>query len=414
MSTHTKHSVIGASSCERWWNCPGSVPLISALPPERSSIYALEGTAAHDFLAKCLEYNSDPEIAFGHVIRVFDDPFQAQDFLIDHDMVCAVKDAMAEIQSDLDLNIRKELLIEQSFELKSLDPGAFGTADAVLIGDNSLTVYDFKYGKGVLVDAYENKQLLYYALGAFLKIQEEERDIIAELESVILQPRLDGGVSRFSYSPVYLLEFMHDLKKAMRRVRDQEDLYKKGATANDLHLEAGDHCKFCRVKATCPALRKRVQEDAAQAFDVVPLATEINSGIPEPEDLTPEQIAVVLKNAGILKLWADSVAEYAHKLAEAGVLIPDYKLVAKRSNRKWRNEKDVIKQYELEFGDEIYNKKLKSPNQMEKLLGKRKAEISNLFEKPDSGRVLVPITDKRQECLPEAVTAFDDIDLASL
>ena len=35
-----KHSKIGASSCERFWNCPGSINACEQLPPEETSPYA--------------------------------------------------------------------------------------------------------------------------------------------------------------------------------------------------------------------------------------------------------------------------------------------------------------------------------------------------------------------------------------
>lgn len=43
----TAHSNLGASSAKRWMNCPGSNALIEHAPPEQSSKYAAEGTAAH-------------------------------------------------------------------------------------------------------------------------------------------------------------------------------------------------------------------------------------------------------------------------------------------------------------------------------------------------------------------------------
>src|SRR5882672_9580016 len=41
------HSNLGPSSAERWFNCPKSVSLSAALPPQKASQYAAEGTVAH-------------------------------------------------------------------------------------------------------------------------------------------------------------------------------------------------------------------------------------------------------------------------------------------------------------------------------------------------------------------------------
>ena len=48
------HSSIGASSMYRWKNCPGSVKLSQGLP-NRASIYAKEGSAAHEIVSLALE-----------------------------------------------------------------------------------------------------------------------------------------------------------------------------------------------------------------------------------------------------------------------------------------------------------------------------------------------------------------------
>jgi hypothetical protein len=47
-----KHSKFAASSAKRWLNCPGSVRLSEKAPPQFESIYAKEGTDAHE----CLEF----------------------------------------------------------------------------------------------------------------------------------------------------------------------------------------------------------------------------------------------------------------------------------------------------------------------------------------------------------------------
>ncbi len=47
----------------------------------------------------------------------------------------------------------------------------FGTADALIIANNTIEVIDLKYGKGVKVDAQNNPQLMLYGLGAFRGIR---------------------------------------------------------------------------------------------------------------------------------------------------------------------------------------------------------------------------------------------------
>jgi len=49
----TAHSPIGASSAERWINCPASVRLSEGCK-KPAGIYAEEGTAAHSLCEECL------------------------------------------------------------------------------------------------------------------------------------------------------------------------------------------------------------------------------------------------------------------------------------------------------------------------------------------------------------------------
>ena len=58
------------------------------------------------------------------------------------------------------------ILIEQRLDFSEYVESGFGTGDCVIIADKTLYIIDFKYGKGVPVDAAENPQMMLYALGA--------------------------------------------------------------------------------------------------------------------------------------------------------------------------------------------------------------------------------------------------------
>lgn len=63
----------------------------------------------------------------------------------------------------------------------------FGTGDCLIIANKTLYIIDLKYGRGVLVDAEDNPQMMLYALGA-LNIFDALYDI-EEVEMTIFQPR---------------------------------------------------------------------------------------------------------------------------------------------------------------------------------------------------------------------------------
>src|SRR5665213_134467 len=195
----TTHSSVGASSCERWWNCPGSVRLISALPPQESSEYAKEGTKLHAIAAYALQHGNTAWAAAQDLIDV------GQIDSIDFDQCEHVQTCIDVVKEDLLKYPGAILEIEKQFQLTSIHPDARGTNDANIgIFLKKLIVYDYKFGRGVSVEVEENKQMMYYGLGAN---QEGDYD---EIELVVIQPRAihrDGPVRRWTLSKSDLLDF---------------------------------------------------------------------------------------------------------------------------------------------------------------------------------------------------------------
>ena len=53
---------------------------------------------------------------------------------------------------------------EQQLDKSRKVHDGFGTGDCIIVADDVLTVIDFKYGKGVAVEAEHNPQMMRYAL----------------------------------------------------------------------------------------------------------------------------------------------------------------------------------------------------------------------------------------------------------
>lgn len=395
------HSPIGASSCERWLNCPGSVNLAKGLPPSKSSIYAATGTVAHMLGEMALNnYIKFGPMHCGPYEELKDEvgrSYVESDFEIEvtEEMVEAVEvylDAVVKYAEQYCATVQPEV----RFHMPHIDPQAFGTCDAMLYATlDRIIVIDYKHGQGHAVEVENNYQLKYYALGAYYSLPEDLRDI-GYVEMVIVQPRakhLDGPVRSCVITKAELLAFEVELKEAIARVR-----------AADASLQVGKWCTFCTARPVCPALRKNIEEKACLVFDKIeqePLE------LPEVSTIQPERLAKLMENAALFRSWCDSVAALATALAEKGVEIPGYKMVDKYGDRRWINEKDVESAYSLELGDDLYNKKLKSPAQLEKILKKRKDELADYVEKPLTGRVLVPVSDGRHEVPTGPTSVFD-------
>jgi hypothetical protein len=297
------------------------------------------------------------------------------------------------------------LLIEQRFDLKDLDPpfDAGGTGDAVLLLPkwDMIEIVDLKGGRGVVVEATNNKQLRTYALGAYMANPGPWKIVRA----TIVQPRAphrDGRIRSEEIHVSDLIEWTADLMGAMERAKAAE----ADPTA---HVEAGEHCTFCPAIPTCPAVERKALATAQTMF-----APEGIAAPPAPETLGLDRIAVILDAADMIQNWLNACRAYAQEQAEMGVEVPGYVLVEKQGRRAWaRDDAEIaaalLKDAKMEMDDIYAEPKLKSPAQIEKALGsKRKAEIKHLWETKVSGLNLAR-ADKtsRAAVVAPALTMFE-------
>jgi hypothetical protein len=396
------HSKYGASSAHRWTACPGSVAA-TALLPETPSPYAQEGTACHSVAALCLNGKQD---AIEYVGRTVDG------IEIDDEHAVAIQVYLDAIREDQKKN-KGKLLIEQKFHLKDLHPQFFGTADCVRWGNDDLTVYDTKFGKGEIVEikrpnGLPNLQLGFYALGALDHLRKNSYhkafQELKKVQLVVVQPRAwhrDGPVRRASFTIEEILAVGDELLAAVRECEKPNPV-----------LIPGPHCRFCRASGTCPALRDQALAEAQLAFSDD--AAMVLSGLPPPPtSLTPDQLSRVLFAADQLDEWLTAVRAYAHAVAEKGK-IPGWKLVPKQARRKWAFEEhqvafDLMYDFDLDE-DVIYETKLKSPAQVEKLLkpaDRQSPSFKRMCPAVSSGLTLVRDTNPRLEVVPSQVAYGD-------
>ena len=266
--------------------------------------------------------------------------------------------------------------IEQKLDLTEYVPESFGTADCVVINDNLMEVIDLKYGKGVPVYAEWNKQLMLYGLGALQKY--DTMYDITEVRLTIIQPRINN-ISSWQIS-------VEELRKwAEEKLRPRAELAFEGKG----ELNAGDWCRFCAVRNQCRKLYEQQLEIAQHEFA-------------DPELLTDDEIADIVKRVPKLIEWANSITEYAQtKAINENKQWPGLKLVEGISRRKWVDEDQasnaIFARCPELSEDEIFNMKLKPITSIEKLVGKKRFEeiLSDVVIKPQGKPTLVPLEDKR-------------------
>lgn len=344
-TTPLVHSKLGASSYDRWGACPGSVAASEGIE-KTTSVFAEEGTLAHDVGAKILLGDTGVEC--------------------DEEMLEAVN-----IYVDYIEKLRYEMpdfeAVEQRLSLAAYHPALFGTADyvAYFAHTKTLHVVDYKHGRGIPVGVVGSKQLMYYGLGAL----HENKFPIEKVVLTIVQPRCyhpDGPIRSWETDPITMLDF------AAQLIEDA-----KKTEMKDAPLNPGEHCRFCPAQPTCKAIEEKALANAQDSFSNV-------------EKYDPDKLAQTLNLIPQIEAWCKSVREFAYQQASLGNCPPGFKLVDKRATRKWKEGFAPI-------GEEWYDRKLKSPAQMEKILPKdRKASIEPFTIKESSGKSLVSANDDRE------------------
>jgi hypothetical protein len=102
---------------------------------------------------------------------------------------------------------------------------------------------------------------------------------------------------------------------------------------------AGEHCtsSFCKARFTCPARAAQAIAIAQQEFGAIEDAQP-----PLPESLSMDRIAELLPKADMVIDWFNDLKAYAFKQAtEHNTMVPGYKLVEGRSNRKYSDQDAV-------------------------------------------------------------------------
>ena len=358
------HALLSASGAHRWMNCPPSARICEQYA-DKGSEYAAQGTAAHSLCEYKLrqmlgaEGLEDPRPDLSY----YDEEMEvaAEQYAI------FVMELLAEASKDCK---DPRVMVEQRLDYSRWVDEGFGTADAIVIGANTVNVCDFKYGQGVQVDAEGNPQMMLYALGAL-----EIFDDLFSIDTVtmtIIQPRREH-ISTWSISKADLLTW------AEETLRPAAELAYSGEGA----FHSGAWCMFCKAKHECRARAEEQMNLMRYDFQL-------------PPTLTDEDVEEILGHVDQLVSWAEDIKDYALKSAIGGKRWNSFKLVEGRSNRRYTNEEAVSAVVQA-AGFDPCDHKLKGVTAMTGMLGRKRFEelLGGLIEKPQGKPTLVPLSDKR-------------------
>jgi hypothetical protein len=352
--------IVGGSTAKRVINCPGSVALVATMPPQEGSSYANEGSLLHEAIAIVMDTNCPAGDMVGfeaHGLTLTDD-------LLDRKLIPAL-----DLLHDYDPHAKLEFTTEETVSYGDLLPGVFGSSDIVGRLDGRAVILDWKFGDGVMVEAEENPQLMFYAAAAMRtpSCAWAFKDV-TEVECVIIQP-----------------PFLRTWTTTVERIAEFERQLVRAVNAAGLPrapLADGDWCKWCTAKPVCPiktGALDRMKLAAMQSIDVDKLATYL-AAAPDIEDFLAQCRAL------------------AHQMLENDVPVPGYKLVAKRATRHWADPttaQDALIGLGLTKTD-VTKTELLSVAQAEKVLKKHKIDLpSDMVVAVSSGSTLAVDTDPR-------------------
>ena len=386
-----RHStLLGGSIAERRLSCAGSYQIELTVPNTgEESEYAARGTALHDAMAAYLVEDSDAPIS-----TLIGREFNGRQ-ISEEDVNEALSPALTyldriikQVGGECDLWIEQEAVF---FQPDNGTPGSFGTIDVILRSPTGhYFILDWKFGQGVSVSVQDNKQLTYYAVALAADPGDTGFTADSPLTVGIIQPsdteHPEDGVLRLWEVPEGLIttmaaQFQSAAIKALASTMQREDFV------------MGDHCRWCSAVAICPAQIENSNALIQTSRSVQDMWTHV----------TGDALAAMLDQAGQVETFVSELRKYAHGLLETGnALQPTgYKLVPKRSTRKWIDEEKATIALKKRLGAKSFTKKLISPAQAEKKLTKRVYEqfFQPMIDKKSSGTNMV-----REDNPKEAIT----------
>lgn len=355
------HSPLGASSSKQWMNCRGRNNFINKLkgqklipPPKRG--------ASRWTVTK--EITDAAQVAVDYI----------------WDLYKKHEDQGA------------ELLLESDVDLRHEHPDLWGTSDIiVLIPLLKAWVYDYKNGHELVEvreDGKINPQLGMYAGDVF------QQYMLQEVVLGIIQPNAehpDGPIRDTVVAHEEMVAFINELAAAAEE------------TESSTTLCAGSWCHWCPAKGHCPEHAKAAAVELFGDDDVV-AAVQEDRALIAPEGLTPEAIGKIVLMTPKINAWLKSVNALAHDLATAGATPPGLKLVeGRQGNRTWND--DAVATLSCMFDeDDVYDYKIKSPAQIEKV-AKAKGidfDLDELTSRSPGSPTLVSESDKRPAITAES------------
>lgn len=444
--SNNEHALLGPSGSERWINCSASLVVTQDIPNE-SGQAAINGTTMHTVAEVVLnriikgEKDITPKTYKGAyvldegrgkiqalvkpvkgAVLITDDMVKQVGLYVDHWRT--LLDVAEFVKLEMRADLTKVLHPGETLPDKDGDDAevkTFGTADMVMVvprtdGTHMLIVGDLKTGRHK-VEAYNNKQLMLYALGIMRKLSVTYEITLVRL--VIFQPYC-GGSSEWDIEPSGLETFRKFASKGAIKALDAMRRGKKGLKKEDFHPVAAA-CEWCRFADQCSARNKAAiatltpqpatDDDLA---DTAPAPTDREARRaarkarrkkPESGAMTIEELAAAYANLDTMRQQIKNIEAAVFKavLAGDGKALGLKMVAGKEGNRKWGNADaalEVLTKARIKR-DLVYKETLISPTDAEKVFKDEKPKVweklQPLVDRAPAKPTLAPIDDPRPE-----------------
>ena len=382
MEDNKAHAILSASSAHKWLICTPSARLEEQFP-DKTSEYMKEGTLAHaiaEFKVKSYFLEAISKTTQTRRLNKFkkEEGFQAE--MLEH------TDTYLNFLKEeaLKTNAKPFITVEQKVDFSNYVPEGFGTADCIMISGDALHIIDFKYGKGVKVEAEDNPQMKLYALGAFSTYGLFYP--IKYIKMSIVQPRIDN-ISSYEIPIEPLIDWGEKIVKPQAQ--------KAFAGIGD--YVQGEHCRFCRAKGACEFRAKtnmKVVEEIQSSYNGT---------------ISNDELGDMLTKTDGIEQWIKDIKSYALELVLKGEQVKGWKAVEGKSNRKITDTDKAFEILEANGYEEalLYEKIPLTLTKLEKVVGKTKLSeaIGDYIEKPKGAPTLVKESDKRE---PYRISAAEE------
>ena len=356
------HARLSPSAAHRWARC-AYAPLAEAGIPSADTAASVQGTCAHELAELCAPNNLDPTEYINQKIA---------GYVVDEEMALHVQTYIDYIYS---IGITSATrYYELPVRYDHVVPNGHGTCDCVIVTDDTLHIVDLKYGKGELVEARENYQLLLYAIGALAHFVGYQFQYVS---MHIYQPRLNNTSKWTQQISDFVMWREFFANRAMAT-------YDESPPANP----SPKACRWCKAKGECAALA-----------DYLNTKTSFKGLSKEDRTLSLERCAEIYNTAKLIIGFLESVGGRLQSALMTGQATPGVKLVKKKTVRRFDEEPLLIEALEAELGDQAYETKLVSPAKAEKIMGKKRFKaqgFTSYIKESPTELTIAPEDDRRK------------------